>query len=87
MLGQDVPHQPVLVYFDTYRVTTPAHVCWRCSDPDAGRWVPLSQCAPASELDDDGQTTTVTFANDDDADDGDDGWERLQDEGRWPAWM
>jgi hypothetical protein len=40
-------HTPVLVYFDTDRVTTPAEICQACSDPDAGRWVPASFCPEA----------------------------------------
>lgn len=94
LLGVNVPHEPVLVYFDAERVTTPAHVCWRCSDPDAGRWVPVSQCVEAAAqlaaLDARGDfSATATFAKHDphDPDDAEDTWERYQDEGAYPSWM
>jgi hypothetical protein len=40
-------HKPELIYFDEWHVTIPAEVCIACSDPDAGRWVPVSFCAQA----------------------------------------
>jgi len=40
-------HRPVLVNFDLELLTTPAEVCWGCSDEVAGLWVPVSQCAHA----------------------------------------
>jgi transcriptional regulator with XRE-family HTH domain len=50
--GHDVQseHGPMLVYFDAEKVTTPAEVCNACSDEDAGRWVPVSQCDRATEI-------------------------------------
>lgn len=40
-------HQPELIYFDEWHVETPGEVCRACSDPEAGRWVPVSFCAQA----------------------------------------
>lgn len=41
-------HEPVLVYFDDDRVTTPAEVCGTDSDEDTGVWVPVTQCPIAA---------------------------------------
>lgn len=35
-------HSPVQVMFEEHG--TPADVCWGCSEPDDGRWVPVTQC-------------------------------------------
>jgi hypothetical protein len=43
-------HRPELVYFDKWHVETPAEVCWGCSDPEVGRWVPASFCSRARAL-------------------------------------
>jgi hypothetical protein len=40
-------HRPEVVYFDEWHVETPAEVCVACSDPVAGRWVPVSFCPAA----------------------------------------
>lgn len=39
-------HRPTLVHFGN-RHSAPAEVCWGCSDEDAGRWVPVTQCTTA----------------------------------------
>lgn len=41
-------HEPVLVYWDPDRVTTPGEVCGTDSDMEAGIWVPVTQCAAAA---------------------------------------
>jgi hypothetical protein len=35
------------VYHTPDRFGTSGTVCWTCSDPDAGRWVPVSFCSEA----------------------------------------
>lgn len=42
----DADHRPTLVHFGN-RHSVPAEVCWGCSDEDAGRWVPVTQCTTA----------------------------------------
>lgn len=37
-------HEPVLVYFDEDRLTTPAEVCRTCSKAAKGVWVPVGFC-------------------------------------------
>lgn len=37
-------HIRVLVYFDATRVSTPAEVCWACSDEPTGLWRPIGDC-------------------------------------------
>ncbi|MFC4328291.1 hypothetical protein ACFPC0_10685 [Streptomyces andamanensis] len=49
MLLDFAHHEPVLVYFDPDRVTTPAEVCGTDSDADAGVWVPVTACAIAAQ--------------------------------------
>lgn len=36
-------HRPMYVRWES-RHSVPAEVCDTCSDPDAGRWVPVSSC-------------------------------------------
>jgi hypothetical protein len=47
-------HEPVLVYWDPDRVTTPGEVCGTDSDEEKGIWVPVTQCpiAAANQLPD-----------------------------------
>lgn len=42
-------HRPTLVHFGS-RHSTPAEVCWGCSDQETGRWVPVTQCPQAAAL-------------------------------------
>lgn len=46
-------HRPTLVHFDG-RHSTPAEVCWTCSDDVLGRWVPVTACDKAKAQMDDG---------------------------------
>lgn len=44
----DGKHTPIVVYFDRWKVRTPAEVCATCSDPWDGKWVPASFCDEAT---------------------------------------
>jgi hypothetical protein len=41
-------HERVEVRFEQERFGPKAEVCWQCSDPDAGVWVPVSFCPDAA---------------------------------------
>lgn len=43
-LADEPQHIRVLVYFDFYRIGTPAEVCWACSDEASGLWRPVGDC-------------------------------------------
>jgi hypothetical protein len=54
-------HESAVIYFDNHahqeegdcgadHVEVPAEVCMTCSDPEAGRWVPVSFCPQAHDL-------------------------------------
>lgn len=40
-------HRPEIIYFDDENLSSSAEVCEACSNPGAGRWVPVSFCPEA----------------------------------------
>lgn len=57
---QPTEHRPTLVHFED-RHSYPAEVCWGCSDPESGQWVPVTQCTTAKSRMND--TSGSTYAD------------------------